>query len=111
MQRFVLNATRKNVNNGILNKDVFAIDQWFIYTQDEVLQVLSDSQVQKESLEDITDVCMIRASDCFIEIYTFYLFMQMEKGHNNFANEYLQDTALFEPYMPLFTTDIAADFF
>ena len=46
---------------------------------------------------------MIRWDDCFIEIYTFYLFMQMEKGHNEFANEMLQDVNLFDSYMPLFS--------
>ena len=45
---------------------------------------------------------MIRHGDCFIEIYTFYLFKQMELGHNDYANEMLQDVHLFEPYMPLF---------
>ena len=102
MQRYVLENMRSGVKSGLLDRSVFAIElksgEQVDYTQEDVLL----SEPGSELWQDTQDVCMIRFGDCFIEIYTFYLFKQMELGHNDYANEMLQDVNLFEPYMPLF---------
>ena len=102
MQKYVLDNMRSGVKSGLLDRSVFAIelksDGQLVYSQEDVLLADADSALWK----DTEDVCMVRFGDCFIEIYTFYLFKQMELGHNDYANEMLQDVHLFEPYLPLF---------
>ena len=69
------------------------------FTMDDVLFCIEGAKTCKDS----ADLCMIQFNDCYIEIYTFYLFKQMELGHNDYANEMLQDPNDFDKYMPLFT--------
>ena len=103
MQKYVLDNMRNGVKSGLLDRSVFAIelksDGQVVYSQEEILL---PGEAGSALWNDTEDVCMIRYSDCFIEIYTFYLFKQMELGHNDYANEMLQDVHLFEPYLPLF---------
>lgn len=102
MQKYVLKNMRDGIKSGMLDRDVFMIElrsgDQVDYTREDVLL----SEPGSELWQDTEDVCMVRYSDCFIEIYTFYLFKQMELGHNDYASEMLQDCHSFEPFIPLF---------
>lgn len=115
MQKYVLESVRKGLKDGVLSEDVFtplitnhsvsdylgaskAANQEVIYSRDDILAPESGSETWRET----TDLCMVLYDDCYIELYTFYLFKLMERGDNAFATEMLQDYNSFAPYLPLF---------
>ena len=56
-----------------------------LFSQDDILFSEPNSKTAKET----TDLCMIHFQSCYMNIYTFYLFKQVELGHNDYVNEML----------------------